>query len=100
LNITGGGERTGCTAFKFATDQWYCLDVQIKNLAAAVEGDLYIDRAKQPFHIHQDEAQTVVNMDWTGARMLRLGSRSYSASVDSPIYVDNLSVSTTRVGCP
>jgi hypothetical protein len=100
LNITGGGERTGCTAFKFATDQWYCLEVQIKNLAAAVEGDLYIDRAKQPFHIHQDEVQTVVNMDWTGARMLRLGSRSYSSSVDSPIYVDNLSVSTTRVGCP
>jgi hypothetical protein len=99
LNITGGGERTGCTAFKFATDQWYCLEVQIKNLAAAVEGDLYIDRAKQPFHIHQDEVQTVVNMDWTGARMLRLGSRSYSSSVDSPIYVDNLSVSTARVGC-
>jgi hypothetical protein len=56
-------------------------------------------RAKQPFHIHQDEVQTVVNMDWTGARMLRLGSRSYSSSVDSPIYVDNLSVSTTRIGC-
>jgi hypothetical protein len=99
LNITGGGERTGCTAFKFATDQWYCLEVQIKNLPAAVEGDLYIDRMKQPFHIHQDEVQTVVNMDWTGARMLRLGSRSYSSSVDSPIYVDNLSASTTRVGC-
>lgn len=100
LNITGGGERTGCTAFKFVTDQWYCLEVQIKNLPAAVEGDLYIDKTKQPFHIHQDEVQTVVNMDWTGARMLRLGSRSYSSSVDSPIYVDNLSVSTTRVGCP
>jgi hypothetical protein len=99
LNITGGGERTGCTAFKFATEQWYCLEVQIKNLPAAVEGDLFIDGAKQPFHIHQDEAQTVVNMDWTGARMLRLGSRSYSSSVESPIYVDNLSVSTTRVGC-
>lgn len=99
LNITGGGERTGCTAFKFSTDQWYCLEVQIKNLPAAVEGDLYIDGAKQPFHIHQDEVQTVVNMDWTGARMLRLGSRSYSSSVDSPIYVDNLSVATKRVGC-
>ena len=99
LNITGGGERTGCTAFKFATEQWYCLEVQIKNLPAAVEGDLFIDSAKQPFHIHQDEAETVVNPDWTGARMLRLGSRSYSSSVESPIYVDNLSVSTTRVGC-
>ena len=99
LNITGGGERTGCTAFKFATDQWYCLEVQIKNQAAAVEGDLHIDGQKQPFHIHQDEATTVVNMDWTGARLLRLGSRSYSSQVDSPVYVDNLSVSTTRVGC-
>jgi hypothetical protein len=99
LNITGGGERTGCTAFKFTTEQWYCLEVQIKNQAAAVEGDLHIDGEKQPFHIHQDEATTVVNMDWTGARMLRLGSRSYSAEVQSPVYVDNLSVSTSRVGC-
>jgi hypothetical protein len=31
--------------------------------------------------------------------MLRLGSRSYSSSVESPIYVDNLSVSSARVGC-
>jgi hypothetical protein len=99
LNITGGGERTGCTAFQFTTERWYCLEVQIKNQAAAVEGDLHIDGMKQPFHIHQDEAMTVVNMDWTGARMLRLGSRSYSSQVDSPIYVDNLSVSTARVGC-
>jgi hypothetical protein len=99
LNITGGGERTGCTAFKFMTEQWYCLEVQIKNQAAAVEGDLHIDGEKQPFHIHQDEATTVVNMDWTGARMLRLGARSYSAEVQSPVYIDNLSVSTSRVGC-
>lgn len=99
LNITGGGEKTGCTAFKFTTDEWYCLEVQIKNLAASVEGDLHIDSEKQPFHIHQDAATTVVNPDWTGARMLRLGSRSYSSQVDAPIYVDNLSVSTTRVGC-
>jgi hypothetical protein len=99
LNITGGGERTGCTAFQFATDAWYCIEVQIKNAAASVEGDLYIDGAKQPFHIHQDAAETVVNQDWTGARLLRLGSRSYSSSVDSPVYVDNLSVATKRVGC-
>lgn len=99
LNITGGGERTGCTAFKFETENWYCLEVQIKNLQAAVEGDLHIDGTKQPFHIHQDAVETVVNMDWTGARMLRLGARAYSAQVDSPIYVDNLSVSSTRVGC-
>ncbi len=99
LNITGGGERTGCTGFKFATDTWYCLEVQVKNRAAAVEADLSIDSVKQPFHIHQEEFATVVNMDWTGAKMLRLGSRSYSANVLSPVYVDNLSVSTTRVGC-
>jgi hypothetical protein len=99
LNITGGGERTGCTAFKFETEKWYCLEVQIKNQAAAVEGDLHIDGTKQPFHIHQDAVQTVVNMDWTGARMLRLGARAYSAEVNSPTYVDNLSASTTRVGC-
>ncbi len=99
LNITGGGERTGCTAFKFMTEQWYCLEIQIKNQAAAVEGDLHIDGVKQPFHIHQDEATTVINPDWTGAKLLRLGSRSYSSEVQSPVYVDNLSVSTTRVGC-
>jgi hypothetical protein len=99
LNITGGGERTGCTAFKFSTDQWYCLEVQVKNLAASVEGHLFIDSTEPGYHIHQDAVDSVVNMDWTGAKMLRLGARSYSASVDSPIYVDNLSVSTQRVGC-
>jgi hypothetical protein len=99
LNITGGGERTGCTAFKLATEEWYCLEVHVKNTASAVEGNLFIDSVQQSYHIHQDEAASVVNMDWTGARMLRLGSRSYSASVESPIYVDNLSVSTGRVGC-
>lgn len=99
LNITGGGERTGCTAFKFSTDQWYCLEVQVKNLAASIEGHLFIDSTEPGYHIHQDAVDSVVNMDWTGAKMLRLGARSYSASVDSPIYVDNLSVSTQRVGC-
>lgn len=99
LNITGGGERTGCTAFKFMTDQWYCLEVQVKNLAASVEGHLFIDSIEPGYHIHQDAVTSVVNADWTGARMLRLGARSYSASVDAPIYVDNLAVSTTRLGC-
>lgn len=99
LNITGGGERTGCTAFKFMTDQWYCLEVQVKNLAASVEGHLFIDGTEPSYHIHQDAVTSVVNTDWTGARMLRLGARSYSSSVESPLYIDNLSVSTTRVGC-
>jgi hypothetical protein len=99
LNITGGGERTGCTAYKFNTEEWYCLEVQVKNLPAAVEGHLFIDSVEPGYHIHQDAVDSVVNMDWTGAKMLRLGARSYSASVDSPLYVDNLSVSTLRVGC-
>ena len=99
LNITGGGERTGCTAFKFMTEQWYCLEVQVKNQAAAVEGHLFIDSVEPSYHIHQDAVTSVVNMDWTGARMLRLGARSYSSSVESPLYIDNLSVSTKRVGC-
>jgi hypothetical protein len=99
LNITGGGERTGCTAFKFATDKWYCLEVQVKNQAAAVEGQLFIDGVEPGYHIHQDAVTSVVNTAWTGAKMLRLGARSYSSSVESPLYVDNLSVSTKRVGC-
>ena len=99
LNITGGGERTGCTAFKFSTDQWYCLEVQVQNQAAAVEGHLFIDGTEPGYHIHQDAVTSVVNMGWTGARMLRLGARSYSSSIDSPLYIDNLSVSTSRVGC-
>lgn len=99
LNITGGGERTGCTAFKFSTDQWYCVEVQVKNLAASIEAHLFIDSAEPGYHIHQDAVDSVVNPDWTGAKMLRLGARSYSSSVDSPVYVDNLSVSTLRVGC-
>lgn len=92
-------ERTGCTAFKFMTEQWYCLGVQVKNQAASVEGHLYIDGVEPSYHIHQDAVTSVVNPGWTGARMLRLGARSYSSSVDSPLYIDNLSVSTTRVGC-
>jgi hypothetical protein len=99
LNITGGGERTGCTAFKFATDKWYCLEVQVQNQAAAVEGHLFIDGVEPGYHIHQDAVTSVVNTAWTGAKMLRLGARSYSSSVESPLYVDNLSVSTKRVGC-
>jgi hypothetical protein len=99
LNITGGGERTGCTAFKFMTEQWYCLEVQVKNLAASVEGHLFIDGVEPSYHIHQDAVTSVVNTGWTGARMLRLGARSYSSSVDAPLYLDNLSVSTKRVGC-
>lgn len=99
LNITGGMERTGCTAFKFTTEQWYCLEVQVKNLAASVEGHLFIDGVEPSYHIHQDAVTSVVNPGWTGARMLRLGARSYSASVEAPLYIDNLSVSTKRVGC-
>ncbi|HEX2872218.1 MAG TPA: hypothetical protein VHP33_13195 [Polyangiaceae bacterium] len=99
LNITGGGERTGCTAFKFMTEQWYCLEVQVKNLAASVEGHLFIDSVEPSYHIHQDAVTSVVNTGWTGARMLRLGARSYSSSVEAPLYIDNLSVSTKRVGC-
>jgi hypothetical protein len=99
LNITGGMERTGCTAFKFMTEQWYCLEVQVKNLAASVEGHLFIDGVEPSYHIHQDAVTSVVNPGWTGARMLRLGARSYSSSVEAPLYLDNLSVSTKRVGC-
>jgi hypothetical protein len=99
LNITGGMERTGCTAFKFMTEQWYCLEVQVKNLAASVEGHLFIDGVEPSYHIHQDAVTSVVNPGWTGAKMLRLGARSYSSSVEAPLYIDNLSVSTKRVGC-
>ncbi|MES1187957.1 MAG: hypothetical protein ABUL60_29335, partial [Myxococcales bacterium] len=72
---------------------------QVKNQAAAVEGHLFIDGVEPGYHIHQDAVTSVVNTAWTGAKMLRLGARSYSSSVESPLYVDNLSVSTKRVGC-
>lgn len=64
-----------------------------------MEGHLFIDSVQPSYHIHQAPVTSVVNTGWTGARMLRLGARSYSSSVDSPLYVDNLSVSTKRVGC-
>src|ERR1043165_6356112 len=54
LNIPGGAERPGGPAFSFEPERWSALEVQIKTQPAAVEGDLHIDGAKQPFHIHQD----------------------------------------------
>lgn len=99
LNITGGEERTGCTAFQFVTERWYCLEVEVKNQPSSVEADLHIDGVNQDFHIHQDARATVLNPGWTGVGLLRLGARAYSASVGSPIYVDNLSISTKRIGC-
>lgn len=99
LNITGGGERTAARPSSSQPSSGTASRFKSRICRTPSRGDLHIDGAKQPFHLHQDEAQTVVNVDWTGARMLRLGSRSYSSSVESPIYVDNLSVSSARVGC-
>lgn len=100
VNITGGGggEQTGCTGYKLAADQWYCLELHVVQDATKVTTELYIDEAEQPYTIH-GMMKDVVEATGVSVKYLKVGARSYSGQYMPPIYQDDVAVGTQRLRC-
>lgn len=96
-----GGEATGCTGSKVnsgipVAGEWYCLEVHVTQGADMLTADLHVDGVNQDFLMHSSPV-TVVEGGFT-AQYLKVGMQSYSGAFQELI-IDNLSISTTRVGC-
>jgi len=99
VNITGGGqEETGCTGKTPAANTWYCYVLHVKQMASSVTADLSIDGADQSYTNH-GQAQMEITSQVAGVRYLRVGPRSYSGNWTTPIYLDDVAVATTALGC-
>ena len=99
VNMTGGGqEETGCTGQMPAANKWYCYVLHVKQMASSVTADLSIDGADQSYTNH-GQAQMEITSQIAGVRYLRLGPRSYSGNWTNPVYVDDVAVATSVLGC-
>ncbi len=92
-----GGEYTGCTGYKPVAEQWYCLETHVdQSGATGSESQLYVDGELQDYNVHGMIQPSVLSN--SKARYLKVGMQSYGGEFGS-LTIDDLSVSTTRVGC-
>lgn len=93
-----GGEYTGCTGYKPVANEWYCLEVHVDQSAgSSLVADLFVDGVDQDYLVHS-MPETEVLGNFT-VNYLKVGMQSYSGTFPS-LVVDDLSLSTTRLGCP
>ena len=92
-----GGEYTGCTGMKPVADKWYCMETHV-DLSGGMGSvsQLYVDGELLDYNVHGMTQETVISN--STPRYLKVGMQSYGGSFES-LTIDNLSISTTRVGC-
>lgn len=91
-----GGEFTGCTGNKPLANQWYCLEVHVDQSGGSIVSQLSVDGEPQTYNVHGMMVPDVLGS--FQARFLKVGLQSYGGEFES-LALDNLSVSTSRVGC-
>jgi hypothetical protein len=91
-----GGEYTGCTGVVPIAGTWYCLEVHVVQGGGALEAELHADGTKLDTLVHSMPQEKILgNFE---AKFLKVGMQSYTGVFDG-LLIDDLSVSTTRVGC-
>lgn len=95
------GEFTGCTGSKTlegtpVVDTWYCLETHVDQTTGSVVADLFIDGVDQSYLVHSNPEETVRGN--FPVNYLKVGMQSYSGVFES-LTIDDLSISSTRVGC-
>lgn len=94
-----GGEFTGCTGLKPSPDQWYCLEVSVDQTdggEAALRSQLYVDGQLQSMLVHMQSHDTILSN--SKVSYLKAGMQTYGEPFEG-LVIDDLSVSTVRVGC-
>ncbi len=92
-----GGEYTGCTGLKPVADKWYCLETHIdQSGGSGTVSQLYVNDVLQDYNVHGMTKETVLSN--STPRFLKVGMQSYGGEFGS-LVIDQLSVSSTRVGC-
>ena len=77
-------------------ETWLCLEVSVDQGGGTLEADMYLDGDPLDYLVHSQPQTTVLgNFE---ARYLKVGMQSYSGEFDG-LLIDDLSVSSTRVGC-
>lgn len=93
-----GGEYTGCTGLKPVADEWYCLELHVDQTAGnSLEADLYVDSVQQDYLVHSMPQEKVLGN--FSVSYLKVGMQSYGGTFGS-LVIDDLSLSTTQLGCP
>lgn len=92
-----GGEFTGCTGNVPVAQQWYCLEVHVDQSSGSLVAQLHVDGEKQETLVHSSPEEDVLGT--FEAKILKVGMQSYGGEFAS-LAIDDLSVSTARVGCP
>ena len=91
-----GGEYTGCTGVVPPAETWLCLEVSVEQDTSTLVADMYLDGEPLDYLVHSMPQTTVLGNFST--RYLKVGMQSYSGVFDG-LLIDDLSVSSTRVGC-
>ncbi len=93
-----GGEFTGCTGVPLAGDQWYCVEVHVVQSGSSTSGNLFLDGEEQAFTNHGMAVDEVLASG--SFRYLKLGAQTYGSINTGPLVLDDVAVSTQRIGCP
>lgn len=91
-----GGEFTGCTGNVPVADTWYCLEIHVVQDAASMTADMLVNGENQAYLVHSQAHDEVEGL--FRANYLKVGMQSYSGNFGGLI-IDDLSVSSTQVGC-
>lgn len=97
MTVGPGGEFTGCTGVQLEADRWYCIEAHLDQSGPTTVGRLFLDNVEQAFTNHGKPVPTVIAND--KLRYLKVGKQSYGGSTAGALLLDDVAVSTTRLGC-
>jgi hypothetical protein len=98
----GNGESTGCDGnHPLPQDSWYCFEAHITQSGTTLVAETYINGEAMSYQSSGMTAAPNVTSEGISAKVdhLRLGIFSTDSGLTGDVYVDDIAVSTARVGC-
>jgi hypothetical protein len=98
----GSGESTGCDGnHPIPQDTWYCFEAHINQTGTTLVAETFINGEALSYQSSGMTATPNVTSEGITAKVnhVRLGMFSTNSGLTGDVYVDDIAVSSTRVGC-
>lgn len=98
----GNGEATGCDgSHPLPQATWYCFEAHITQDGSTLSAKTYINGEGLTYSSTGKEPTETIESQGTSAKVdhLRLGMFSTTSNLTGTVYVDDIAVSNSRVGC-
>lgn len=98
----GSGESTGCDGnHPLPQDTWYCFEAHVTQNDTTLEAQTFINGEALTYESSGKEPSSSISTEGISGKVnhVRLGMFSTDSSLTGNVYIDDIAISTSRVGC-